>query len=36
MDFLEAPIRLDGKRFDMVVAQGVFEYAGNLQAPGNL
>ena len=30
-DFLEAPIRFDGKRFDMVVAQGVFEYVGNLQ-----
>jgi SAM-dependent methyltransferase len=31
-DFLEAPIRFDGKRFDLVVAQGVFEYVGSFQA----
>src|ERR1700761_9020136 len=30
-DFLEAPIGFHGKRFDMVVAQGVFEYVGNFQ-----
>ena len=31
-DFLETPIRFDGKRFDIIIAQGVFEYVGNLQA----
>jgi cyclopropane fatty-acyl-phospholipid synthase-like methyltransferase len=31
-DFLESPIAFDGKRFDIVVAQGVFEYAGSLQS----
>ena len=31
-DFLEAPIGFHGKKFDMVVAQGVFEYVGNFQA----
>jgi len=30
-DFLETPIRFDDKRFDIVVAQGVFEYMGNFQ-----
>jgi cyclopropane fatty-acyl-phospholipid synthase-like methyltransferase len=27
-DFLEAPVSFNGKRFDIVVAQGVFEYVG--------
>ncbi len=31
-DFLETPIRFDDKRFDIVLAQGVFEYAGDFQA----
>jgi SAM-dependent methyltransferase len=31
-DFMEAPIAFEGKRFDIIVAQGVFEYAGSLQA----
>jgi SAM-dependent methyltransferase len=31
-DFLETPIRFDDKRFDIVIAQGVFEYAGTFQA----
>lgn len=31
-DFLEAPIRFADKRFDIVLAQGVFEYVGNHQA----
>ena len=30
-DFLETPIRFDDKRFDIILAQGFFEYAGNLQ-----
>ena len=30
-DFLEAPISFNGKRFDIVLAQGVFEYVGTLQ-----
>ena len=30
-DFLETPIRFGDKRFDIVLAQGVFEYVGNLQ-----
>jgi SAM-dependent methyltransferase len=30
-DFLEAPISFSGKRFDIVLAQGVFEYVGTLQ-----
>ena len=30
-DFLETPIRFDDKRFDIVIAQGVFEYMGNFQ-----
>jgi len=31
-DFLEAPIQFNDKRFDVVVAQGVFEYVGDFQA----
>jgi SAM-dependent methyltransferase len=31
-DFIETPIQFDGKRFDIVLAQGVFEYMGNAQA----
>lgn len=31
-DFLEAPISFGDKTFDIIVAQGVFEYVGNLQA----
>ena len=31
-DFLETPIRFDDKHFDIILAQGFFEYAGNLQA----
>jgi len=31
-DFLETPIRFDDKRFDIVIAQGVFEYVGIFQA----
>jgi SAM-dependent methyltransferase len=30
-DFLEGPIRFADKRFDIVIAQGVFEYVGNFQ-----
>ena len=30
-DFLEAPIGFNGKRFDIVLAQGVFEYVGTHQ-----
>jgi cyclopropane fatty-acyl-phospholipid synthase-like methyltransferase len=30
-DFLEAPIGFGDKRFDMIVAQGVFEYIGKFQ-----
>jgi len=30
-DFLEAPIQFADKRFDVVVAQGVFEYVGDFQ-----
>jgi len=30
-DFLEAPIRFGDKRFDIVIAQGVFEYVGSSQ-----
>jgi SAM-dependent methyltransferase len=30
-DFLEAPIPFAGKRFDIVIAQGVFEYVGDFQ-----
>jgi len=31
-DFLEAPIRLGDKKFDIIVAQGVFEYTGAFQS----
>ncbi len=31
-DFLEAPLTFDERRFDIVVAQGVFEYAGKFQS----
>ena len=31
-DFLETPIRFDDKHFDIILAQGVFEYMGNFQA----
>ena len=31
-DFLETPIRFGDKRFDLVIAQGVFEYVGSSQA----
>jgi SAM-dependent methyltransferase len=31
-DFLEAPIKFDDKSFDIIVAQGVFEYVGEFQA----
>jgi len=31
-DLLEAPIRFNGKRFDFIVAQGVFEYFGEFQS----
>jgi SAM-dependent methyltransferase len=31
-DFLEAPIKFGDETFDIVVAQGVFEYVGDLQA----
>jgi SAM-dependent methyltransferase len=31
-DFLETPIWFDDKRFDIVIAQGVFEYVGSFQA----
>jgi SAM-dependent methyltransferase len=30
-DFLESPIGFGGKKFDIVVAQGVFEYVGDFQ-----
>ena len=30
-DFLTSPIGFDGKRFDIVLAQGVFEYMGEFQ-----
>jgi len=32
IDFLENPIDFAGKRFDIVVAQGVFEYLGKFQS----
>jgi len=32
MDFLAGPIQFDEKQFDIVVAQGVFEYVGRFQA----
>jgi SAM-dependent methyltransferase len=31
MDLLENPIGFDGRRFDIIVAQGFFEYAGSFQ-----
>ena len=31
-DLLEAPIRFDDKRFDIVLAQGFFEYVGDFQS----
>jgi hypothetical protein len=31
-DFLQTPIRFGDKRFDIVIAQGVFEYVGSFQA----
>ena len=31
-DFLETPIRFADKRFDIILAQGVFEYMGGFQA----
>ncbi len=31
-DFLESPIEFKGRRFDIIVAQGVFEYAGRRQS----
>lgn len=32
MDFLETPIKFSDKRFDIVLAQGVFEYVGSYQS----
>ena len=32
MDFLEEPINFAGKKFDIILAQGVFEYVGTFQA----
>lgn len=31
-DLLETPVRFDGQRFDIVLAQGVFEYLGGVQS----
>ena len=31
-DFLEEPVRFNDKQFDIVIAQGVFEYVGNFQS----
>lgn len=31
LDILESPIRFDNMRFDIVIAQGVFEYLGDFQ-----
>ncbi len=31
-DFLRSPIAFDGRQFDVVVAQGVFEYVGKFQS----
>jgi len=31
-DFLEAPIKFGAKRFDIIIAQGVFEYVGDFQS----
>lgn len=30
-DILESPIEFDGRHFDLVIAQGVFEYLGDVQ-----
>ncbi len=30
-DFVEGPIKFNDKQFDIIVAQGVFEYIGNVQ-----
>ena len=32
LDFVEKPITFKGMKFDIVVAQGVFEYMGNVQS----
>lgn len=32
MDFLEAPIEFGEQRFDIIIAQGVFEYVGDFQS----
>jgi SAM-dependent methyltransferase len=31
-DFLETPIKFGHKKFDLIIAQGVFEYVGNFQS----
>jgi len=31
-DFVEGPVAFGGKRFDIIVAQGVFEYVGKVQS----
>jgi SAM-dependent methyltransferase len=31
-DFVKTPIEFDGKKFDIVIAQGIFEYVGTVQA----
>lgn len=31
-DFIDGPVRFDGRTFDIIVAQGFFEYAGHLQS----
>jgi SAM-dependent methyltransferase len=32
LDFLDSPIAFGGKQFDIILAQGVFEYVGTLQS----
>ena len=32
VDFLEVPIRFEDKKFDIIIAQGVFEYVGGFQS----
>ena len=32
MDLTESPISFRGKKFDIIVAQGLFEYLGNCQS----
>jgi len=32
MDFVETPIKFEDRKFDIIVAQGVFEYIGTVQA----